>query len=396
MDNSLKVVFFDFTINFGGAPRGTVSLGSRLAKYFDVHFIDVYGSSHEYIDCIKKNELQLHVLCPNSKRKFIGHRKKKLKRVIAIAIQIFSFVKIYYCLRKKINDIRPNVVWVNNEKSLVFLLGPKLRAQFPVVYYVRSWATKDQMTPLLKFLLKYRVKFILAHARATVDQLLSYQIPPKKIIYTPNSVELTVNSIESITTPPELPGLKSQVKILLPAARPVLEKGHLTAIRALRLLLDRGVDAVLWFPGKNAVGVGETFINELKDSIRQLGLDNRVYFIGWWDAFQQVIVNADLVILPSYTEGFPRVVIESMLLGVPVCSTPVGGVPEAIIHGKTGFIFDIDDHIGLAEQINTIVNDSGIRNKIINNAFSFASKTFIPEVQTEIVKQTFIRATKND
>jgi glycosyltransferase involved in cell wall biosynthesis len=387
-----RAIFFDFTINYGGAIQGTVSLASRLDEVFDVHIVDVYGISKEYIKNVKKNNLCMHVIYAESKKTSIGHKGNFLKRFFFGSLQILDFYKIRKRLVSQIQSIKPDIVWVNNEKSLVFILGVFLKTDFPVIFYMRGWATGDQVSPLLKFLLKYRVKYILAHAKASIDQLMLLGIPSEKIFYTPNAVEIVVDAIQSKRFPPDLPGLGKPLKILLPAARPVKEKGHLVAVKALRLLVDRGLDAILWLPGKTPTGVGQEFMQELTELIATLRLADRIFFIGWREDIQSVIANADVVILPSHTEGFPRVVIESMFLGTPVLATPVGGIPEAIIDGQTGFLVDIDNEQMLAEKIEFMIKNPSFRDDLVKNAFEFASNTFVPEVQTEIVKNTFYKA----
>jgi teichuronic acid biosynthesis glycosyltransferase TuaC len=69
--------------------------------------------------------------------------------------------------------------------------------------------------------------------------------------------------------------------------------------------------------------------------------------------------GCEMLVLPSYEEGLPNVVLEAMACGKPVIGTDVMGIPEAVIHGVTGWIVRPGDPPGLAESIQLLVNDPG-------------------------------------
>jgi len=118
-------------------------------------------------------------------------------------------------------------------------------------------------------------------------------------------------------------------------------------------------------------------------------LVDKVQFVGWVDSLDRDIQNADIVILPSHTEGFPRVVIESMLLRTPVIATPVGGIPEAIIDGKTGLIVNVNDAEMLASAIESLIADPQLCQRLTDSAYAFASVEFSPERQVQFIEAVF-------
>lgn len=67
---------------------------------------------------------------------------------------------------------------------------------------------------------------------------------------------------------------------------------------------------------------------------------SRVEFLGWipHDELSQYLNRLKLLVLPSYTEGLPNIVLEAMACGTPVLATPVGAVPDVVVDGETGFI----------------------------------------------------------
>ena len=112
-------------------------------------------------------------------------------------------------------------------------------------------------------------------------------------------------------------------------------------------------------------------------------LKENVYFIGWRENLIADIVQCDAVVLPSHTEGFPRSVIEAMLHRVPVIATPVGGIPEAIQHGKTGMLFEVDSTDQLVDNLESIISNNNLRESIINNAYIYSHDYFNPKNNTQ-------------
>ena len=387
----MKAVFFDFTIAFGGAPAGTISLAERLSKTMDVHIVDAYGKCPEYLARIQKAGLPCHVLFPEARELFIGHAGRPLMRIGSALSQLGDFWRIRKRLNAVLNEIGPDIVWTNNEKSLVFVLGPLLRARFPVVLYYRGWGTPGQIGRFFRFLLKNRVAGLVVHSQIIADRFVSYGIPRGKIFPIPNAVGIDGTVEEERHKALDLPGEERLLKILLPAARPVHDKGLDVALRALRRLKDKGQDAVLWITGEIPTGVDHAYYAGLKAAISNLRLEQDVHFIGWRNDLQSIIVRSDVVIVPSRTEGFPRVVAEAMLLGVPVCATPVGGIPDAILDGRTGFLVDVDDDDMLADRIGALGADRELRARLTGAAKALALNLFSLEKHTAAVGDVFQR-----
>ncbi|WP_308639168.1 N-acetyl-alpha-D-glucosaminyl L-malate synthase BshA [Paenibacillus silvisoli] len=82
--------------------------------------------------------------------------------------------------------------------------------------------------------------------------------------------------------------------------------------------------------------------------IRELGLQDRVHFLGKQDDVAQVISIADVLLLPSEKESFGLVALEAMACGVPTIGSIAGGIPELVTHGETGFLSPIGDTDSMA------------------------------------------------
>jgi len=93
---------------------------------------------------------------------------------------------------------------------------------------------------------------------------------------------------------------------------------------------------------------------------RHLELSDRVFFTGWISDPLRIfdhLKQATVFVLPSLSEGSPRVLIEAMSCGLPVVATDVGGVPEVVVDGVNGLLVSPRDEKALAEAIEYVFND---------------------------------------
>jgi glycosyltransferase involved in cell wall biosynthesis len=124
------------------------------------------------------------------------------------------------------------------------------------------------------------------------------------------------------------------------------------------------------------VGDGN-FNNEIKNFILTNNLSNRVKFIGWisHESIPDYLNELKLLIIPSYTEGLPNILLEAMACGTPVLATPVGSIPDIIRDGETGFILSENNPDTIAENIKNILNNPNL-NRIVDTAKNFVEKNY--------------------
>ncbi|EFM09738.1 glycosyl transferase group 1 [Paenibacillus curdlanolyticus YK9] len=104
------------------------------------------------------------------------------------------------------------------------------------------------------------------------------------------------------------------------------------------------------------VGEGPELI-KAQFRINQLGLDDRVHFLGKQDDVAQLISIADLMLLPSEKESFGLVALEAMACGVPTIGSIAGGIPELVSHGETGYLSAIGDTESMAANAIRLLSD---------------------------------------
>lgn len=100
----------------------------------------------------------------------------------------------------------------------------------------------------------------------------------------------------------------------------------------------------------------------------ELGVLDAVTFVGVVDDVAPLLNRADLFLLPSSTESFGLVALEAMASGVPVIASRVGGIPEVVADGETGYLADCGDTEKMAEQARALLRDDPLRTRFAQAA----------------------------
>jgi glycosyltransferase involved in cell wall biosynthesis len=121
------------------------------------------------------------------------------------------------------------------------------------------------------------------------------------------------------------------------------------------------------------------YAQQLRQRITELNLQTRVVWCGKLpqQALAEKIVNAKVLVLPSQSEGLPRVIIEAMTCGTPVIATRVGGIPEVLQSGENGYLIEPNDIHGLSVALKTVLSaDESALNHLTQLARQTAQATF--------------------
>lgn len=136
-------------------------------------------------------------------------------------------------------------------------------------------------------------------------------------------------------------------------------KGHAYLVRALASLQER-------FPEWGLVIVGDGPQRQnLEQQVAAARLKDKVYFAGNQENVEDWFRSFDLATLPSYgDEGVPQSIMQAMACGLPVVSTPVGGIPEAVQAGETGLLVPPRDEAALAAALASLMSDAALRQQM--------------------------------
>lgn len=132
-------------------------------------------------------------------------------------------------------------------------------------------------------------------------------------------------------------------------------------------------------------------LSKIQCRIRQLGLEERVHFLGKQEDVSQVISMADVLLLPSEKESFGLVALEAMACGVPTIGSDAGGIPELITHGETGFLSPIGDVEDMANNAERLLLDKKLHEQFRQACIFRARNEFCNDVITTQYEQIYYR-----
>jgi glycosyltransferase involved in cell wall biosynthesis len=153
------------------------------------------------------------------------------------------------------------------------------------------------------------------------------------------------------------------------------QKNHRLLLQAFAQAAPQLPDALLLLVGPPD-RLDPAYAESLKSLAQELGLGQRVRFLGSRADVPDILRASDVFVLSSDYEGNPLSVLEAMAAGLPVISTAVGGVPELVQHGATGLLVPAGDACSLAEAIAQLGCDPARRAAMGNTARQTARERF--------------------
>ena len=128
---------------------------------------------------------------------------------------------------------------------------------------------------------------------------------------------------------------------------------------------------------------------KLEARVSVLGLTGRFAMPGFTAELDRFLPWADVVVLPSYTEGLPNVALEASVAGVPIVATAVGGTPEVVADGATGLLVPSGQPDALAAALNRLLDSGELRRSMGDAGHRRMREQFTFEAQAERYRALF-------
>jgi glycosyltransferase involved in cell wall biosynthesis len=379
----LVAVFELVTTGIGGVQKVMQTVLPRLGEEFDVVAIDPNGYV-DYARSLQDLGVTTVGLGRPPRRKFIGG-KGTLWRPFLVLRRAPWMLLTFWRFRRWVRRHRPAVIYFNLLPVVRWAARVVPRA-VPLVYHAHGFRSAGEIGPATARYLSGRFARIIAVSQVTRDLLVAAGVEPGIIRVVYNAVDAGDVQTRARADGPPLPPRAPGSVVFAHVATVMEAKGQHLAVEALSLH-PALAHAHLWICGGLMGDAGPDYVNALRARAGQLGLSERVHFLGWRDDVPRVLAAADVCILPTpHTESFGMVLAEAMALGKPCVGTRVGGIPEVIADGVTGLICEVNA-ASLAEAMGRLAESGPLRSALGQAGLARVQTAFTVERQVAGIAQ---------
>ncbi|HEV3119074.1 MAG TPA: glycosyltransferase [Gemmataceae bacterium] len=284
-------------------------------------------------------------------------------------------------LQRLLADVQADFVCPHGYKTDLLGLWSARRLGIPVIAVSHGWTAQDLKVRLYEKLDRFclrRMDRVVCVSRKQADKVIASGTPAERVSVIRDAVD-----VERFKNPDPVAReklcaffAKTPRRIVGAAGRLSPEKGFSKLVEAATTLVprDNGLGFVLFGDGP--------LRDALAHQVRAYGLEHRFVLAGHRTDLDALLPFLDLLVLPSYTEGLPNVVLEAFAAGVPVVATAVGGTPELVEDGVNGYLVAAGDPVSLAERIARALSseprrrDMGARGKLkVLKDFTFPAQS---------------------
>ncbi len=273
------------------------------------------------------------------------------------------FKLISYFRKEKFDIVHTHTI----KPGLYGRLAARIAGVPIVLHTIHGFHFHDEMHPLAVFIYKWVEKFgaffsdlIFSQNREDIAVAEKSGIAPAgKLKYLGNGID--IDTFNPARVSPALVskkrselGFSESDKIVCMVGRLVAEKGFREYCEAVRIISKKGLPIKFIAIGAVHHKAGALDPREL---IKKNKLEDTMFFLGRRNDVADIMAAVDLVALPSYAEGIPRVLMEAGAMGKPVVGTDVRGTREIVKDNITGRLIPVKDAVSLADAIVEIISD---------------------------------------
>lgn len=393
-----RVIYAWNYLEWGGSQIHFLALMKEARKHFEILVLLPEGSSPQFLSFLTDLGIEYRFFSPAAPA---SPATSVIQKVRLHLLKLKSELAMIRCIRD--NTMPGSIVHVDMSPQQSLMALALLALSTPV--YTTSHNRLPDVGPIRRLLWRSKFRTISLFknfhvfcsnedARAYFRQYYSDRVG--------DEIAVTYTSID----PEEINGVLAAdidrngtlKRLGLPAAGPVVlavgqfidRKGRWVFLEAAGKLLDRTRATFVWVtpvaPGHDdrrridTYALSERFRIVMSEAVGK----QRKEILSFFRV-------ADVFVLPSFVEGLPIALLEAMALGVPSISTRVNGIPEAVKDNNTGLLVEPGDADGLADAIETLLNDPVLAKRIGEDGRKFVMENFDERVAARIVVSRYLK-----
>ena len=264
---------------------------------------------------------------------------------------IFSTWKLFRLVRRE----RIDIVYTNSLNILASGIAARM-ARVKSIYHIHEIVRKPRLVArALVRVVGALSDSLICVSEATKAPFLEVGVEPDKLLTVPNCVDLdkfTISDTDLKVRREFAP--KGNEKLVASIGRIVPKKGHQYVIEAAKMVVDKFPSAKFLIVGASRTEE-DNYLQHLVDQVKRNGLEEHIIFTGARDDIPEVLAAVDVAVLASAShstpEASPLVILEALAMGTPVVASNLGGIPEVLHDGRTGYLVPPCDAVALAHAI---------------------------------------------
>lgn len=314
--------------------------------------------------------------------------------------KLAMFLRKVFAITKTLNSYKPDFVLSVAGTNEALIVARYLSRSKPKVilseHTMPSAVIKETNNRIARFLLKIAIsvtypkaEMIVVPSKSNGDDLnLNYSILSEKIriIQNPLDIEKIIRASKEASDVIFPDDGSFRIGFVGSLTR---EKNIQCLLRAVVILREKKKPVRLFIVGEGEEKRG------LEKLARELNIDDWVCFLGYRENPYMVMANFDVLVLPSYFEVFPYVLLEAFVCGVPVISSKWPGCEDNFRDMENCLLFPINDHQSLALAVEKLMVDNRLRKTLVDNGMKLALKCETSRIVAEyddVITKTFISA----
>ena len=301
-------------------------------------------------------------------------------------------VRILGHMRRLTELLKPDLIQTHSQKSHFLVRLSGLYKTVPWIAFHHGYTDTVWHSPIQNQMDRYSFRAAARIVTVSGDfkrGLARRGMPEERITVLHNAVQTPAGNVPIepavLCRNKRALGISEKEKVVVAVGRLSREKGQIDLVFALnhlrRVRPDMTVRVVL-------VGEGPDR-GKILQAAESLGLTQSITLAGHQHNVAPYYEAADVVAIPSYSEGSPNVLLEAMAFGVPVAATTVGGIPEMVTHGETALLVQPRQTELMASAIDLLLSNANLAGNLARQARTTVEKSYSPEYRARTLLQIY-------